>query len=160
MRSGQAESDEPIWEGRIHLGDEPGIYGDAAYAGLAIEFPVTLRRFDPEGSAVDIAFHLAANRIKIYKNYKGHRVTVFVHTKIYDPDPLKPQKWTQRVVGEACMEKDSVNVPVHGITTENYFSVRLEVATDAAPGLYDDFVLRHFSLKSKTHYADFGFRSV
>jgi len=28
---------ELIWQGRLHLGDEPGIYGDAHYCGGAIK---------------------------------------------------------------------------------------------------------------------------
>jgi hypothetical protein len=155
--AGQAGSGEAIWEGRIHLGDEPGIYGDAAYAGLAMEFPVTLRPFSSTGGPADITFHLTANRIKIYPPYKGHRVAIFAYT----PDTgSNPPTWTRRLVTEALMDQASIDVPVPGITTDNYFSVRLEVATDAQPGLYDDFVVRTFALKSSTHYADFGFRSV
>ncbi len=40
---------ELVWEGRIHLGDEPGMYGDAGYSGIALEFPLTLRKTDPTG---------------------------------------------------------------------------------------------------------------
>jgi hypothetical protein len=36
-----------IWQGRIHLGDEPGIYGNANYSGLSMEFPFTIKNFDP-----------------------------------------------------------------------------------------------------------------
>ncbi|MDQ3539890.1 MAG: hypothetical protein M3440_04315 [Chloroflexota bacterium] len=36
---------ELVWQGRLHLGDGPGVYGDASYVGLGVEFPLTLRRF-------------------------------------------------------------------------------------------------------------------
>jgi hypothetical protein len=158
MRAGQVGSGEAIWEGRIHLGDEPGIYGDAAYAGLAMEFPVTLQPFDPQSNdPADITFHLTANRVKIYPPYKGHRIAVFAY--ILDAGS-NPPTWTRRLVTEAAMDQASIDVPAPGVKTERYFSVRIEVATDAAPGLYDDFVVRTFSLKSSTHYADFGFRMV
>jgi hypothetical protein len=158
MRAKQTSSEEPIWEGRLHLGDEPGIYGDAAYAGLATEFPVTLHPFDPaSGAPADVTFHLAANRIKIYPPYKGHRVSVFA----YSPDTgSNPPTWSRRLLVEAAMDQASIEVKVPGIKDERHFGVRIEVATDVTPGLYDDFVVRRLGLKSTTHYADFGFRST
>ena len=42
--------DELIWQGRIHLGDEPGVYGDASYSGLCTERPIAVLPFDPTGS--------------------------------------------------------------------------------------------------------------
>jgi hypothetical protein len=42
------QKSELIWAGRIHLGDEPGVYGDAAYTGLATEFPLTLTKCTAE----------------------------------------------------------------------------------------------------------------
>ena len=42
-----SSSPELIWKGRIHLGDEPGIFGDAEYAGISLELPVTLEKTDP-----------------------------------------------------------------------------------------------------------------
>ena len=41
---------ELVWQGRLHLGDGPGVYGDASYVGLGVELPLTLRRFpDADG---------------------------------------------------------------------------------------------------------------
>jgi hypothetical protein len=37
-------SSEFIWQGRLHLGDESGAFGDAVYAGFAIELPLTLTK--------------------------------------------------------------------------------------------------------------------
>ncbi len=39
--------DELIWQGRIHIRDEPGVYGDAAHSGLCTEYPVTAKPFNP-----------------------------------------------------------------------------------------------------------------
>jgi hypothetical protein len=158
VRSGQASTGEPIWEGRLHLGDEPGVYGNAAYAGLAMELPVTLHPFNTSASVTsDITFQLEANRIKIYHPYKGHRVSVFAYTMDIGSNP---PTWTRRLVTETLMDQASVDVPVPAVSRERHFSVRIEVATDVAPGLYDDFVVRSFKLKSTTHFADFGFRGV
>ena len=56
------------------------------------------------------------------------------------------------------MTLDTVTIQPAPITKERYFSVRVEVATDVAPGLYDDFVMQSFVLQSSTHSADFDFR--
>jgi hypothetical protein len=147
---------EPIWEGRIHLGDEPGIYGAAAFAGLAMELPVTLLPLNPAGGdPADIAFEITANRIKIYPPYKGHLVSVFTYSLIAGSNP---PTWSRSLVGDVLMDRASIEVRAAGVKDERYFSVRIEVATDVAPGLYDDFVVRTLALKSSTHYADFGFR--
>lgn len=38
---------ELIWQGRLQLGDQPGVYGDAAYSGITAELPMTVYRVDP-----------------------------------------------------------------------------------------------------------------
>jgi len=35
MKALVQEAHEPIWAGSIHLGDEPGIYGQSPYAACA-----------------------------------------------------------------------------------------------------------------------------
>jgi hypothetical protein len=42
---------ELVWQGRLHLGDEPGVYGDAAYCGLAAELPLTVERLNPSDTS-------------------------------------------------------------------------------------------------------------
>ncbi len=43
---------ELLWRGRLHLGDGPGVYGDASYVGLGVELPMMIRRFpDAQGNA-------------------------------------------------------------------------------------------------------------
>jgi len=158
MRARQANSDEPIWEGRMHLGDEPGIYGDAAYSGLAAELPVTLMPFDPNGTnPPDITFTLTANRVTIFAPYKGHLVSLFAYALVTGSNP---PTWTRRQAGQVLMTGETVSISPASVTGERHFSVRLEVATDVAPGLYDDFVLQSLSLRSNTHSADFGFRYI
>jgi hypothetical protein len=43
---------ELIWQGRIHLGDEAGVFGDAFYSGLTTELPVTMQKTDPLGQTL------------------------------------------------------------------------------------------------------------
>jgi len=42
-----------IWQGSVHLGDEPGIYGDSLYSGLSVEFPLTVKAMNPAAPAAD-----------------------------------------------------------------------------------------------------------
>src|SRR5258707_1271926 len=84
--------DELIWQGRIHLGDEPGVYGDASYSGLCTELPITILPFEPSTSQEDINFELKAENVLVFSGYPGHVITVFG----YEPDPASgPYKWKQ-----------------------------------------------------------------
>ena len=103
----------------------------------------------------DIKSVLTANRIKIYPPYQGRLVTVFASDLIAGSNP---PAWSRRQVGQVLMTLDTVTIQPAPITKERYFSVRVEVATDVAPGLYDDFVMQSFVLQSSTHSADFDFR--
>jgi len=62
--------DELIWQGKIHIGDEPGVYGDAFYSGLCAEHPVTMRPF-PGGSGEDINLILEAEDVHVFSGYAG-----------------------------------------------------------------------------------------
>ena len=153
MRVGTERKREPIWEGRLHLGDNPGIHGDATYAGLSIELPVTLARF-PEvdaGEPADLQFELTLNRVGIVPPQLGHRAAVLAHAPTDDG-------WESRVVGEARITTPTATVAATGIGEATYVSVRLEIDRAVHPGLYDDVVLLALGLRSLTHYATFGFR--
>lgn len=60
-------------KGRLHLGDEPGIYGDTAYAGTGVDLPVTLYPFAADVSGADVTIVVEAEHIEIYGGYAGHR---------------------------------------------------------------------------------------
>lgn len=145
---------ELIWEGQLHLGDEPGIYGNAPYVGLSVDLPVTLGAFDPAGTMFDVHFELLADRVKINAPYTGHRITVFACTA--QPGS---QIWTRTKVGEGLLDGHRAEVAVRGIGAAHHI-VRLEVDPDLPPGLYNDFWFKALSLMSTTHYADFGFRYI
>ena len=154
MPVGTERTRERIWEGRLHLGDDPGIYGDASYAGLAVELPVTLALFpevDP-GEPDDINFEVAANRIRVIPPYRGHRVIILAYEGTADG------AWSVRQVGEGRMDYHTVLIATTDTKGIRHFGVRLEVDKTVPPGLYDDFVLLSLSLRSLTHYASFGFR--
>jgi hypothetical protein len=74
---------------------------------------------------------------------------------------MTPQRFESVVVGETRITTSGVlSVGTTNTIDKRYFSVRVEVDTEVPPGLYDDFVFVSLSLKSTTHFADFGFRAI
>jgi hypothetical protein len=153
MRAKHAPSEELIWQGRLHLGDQPGVIGDATFVGLAVEFPVTLHAFRPSEPA-DITFQLETNRVAIYSPSTGHKVSVFAFA---EDKTTTPSIWARRFLVEGWMDQEILELKVTNMKGESYLSVRVEVASELMPGLYEDFIVRRLALKSTTHYADFGF---
>ncbi|WP_375414581.1 hypothetical protein [uncultured Bradyrhizobium sp.] len=159
IREVAVQNSELIWEGRLHLGDEPGVYGDAAYTGLATDLPVTLTKWEKPTVPDDIAFSLAANEINIIiGQYPGHLITVFGYEVVPPVNPGNPAQWRKVEVGQARFTTDQITVKTRDTMGKTYFSIRVEVDTTVPPGLYDDFVLLSLNMISTTHYADFGFR--
>ena len=152
--------EELIWQGLIQLGDNPGTYGNAQYAGLCIEFPVQLTRYN-ETEKQDIILTLEANDVEIYEGYPGHSVTVTG----YYPDSQNSYKWNSKILvtekmGTNFSGKLNLLIKALDVPKEKcfYISVRISVDTQVTPGLYDEFVITRLSMQSKTHYADFGFK--
>ena len=154
MKARVAGATELIWNGRLHLGDEPGVYGDASYVGLVVEWPLTLTPFDANEPA-DVSLQLDATEVHVYAPYPGHLLSVFAYEPIAGTTP--PQ-WSKRLLVQARLSTNELVVPVPQQASLKYVGARLEVDTTVAPGLYDDFVVLSISLISTTHSADFGFR--
>ncbi|WP_345271119.1 hypothetical protein [Nibrella viscosa] len=153
-----------IWEGRIHIGDEPGIYGNANYCGLAMEFPLTVKNFSlssPNGDT--IKYELDTENVNVFTGYNGHRIVVRQYTP--DPQPGNPYKWKETIIKNSDRiangaTKTIVDVNVSGSTDPIYLSIAIEVDTDVKPGLYDDFLFTglEYSTTSQNVYVIFGFR--
>jgi hypothetical protein len=146
-----------IWAGRLHLGDDPGVFGDAAYAGLGVELPVTVYPFD-QGNAErgDICFLLEANHVRCYGGLLGHQVTVYA----FEPNP-REEGWLRiRVAGPFAFESSTVRAPLTNTPDLRYLSVRVDADACVQPGLYNDLVLISLMFESRTHYAEFGFRTI
>ncbi len=153
---GTATADEPVWAGRVHLGDEPGIHGDAQYSGLAFELPVTLTPFHASGKTADVRLALSAEGASSFgAPYLGHVVTVFA---LVPGGGSSPPVWSKLSVGEGRLTGDALEVRVNLADGQRYVTLRVEVDTAVPPGLYDDFLLRGLTLRSTTHFADLGFR--
>jgi hypothetical protein len=150
---------ELVWEGRVHLGDEPGVYGDAAYSGLAVEFPLTLRKTNPTG-ADTTTLVLRTQDVQTFVGYPGHVITVTA----YQPDPGDPTHFTETELAterlrSADNNRKEVAVDLVGIASPVFVSVRVRVDTEVPPGLYDDFVVTRLLNRSAdfTFVASFGF---
>jgi hypothetical protein len=152
---------EFVWRGRTHLGDEPGIYGDAYYAGLCAEWPLTMRRYDPKDTSDGgVRVRLEAEDVGVLPPYPGHRVSVACY--VMDRSSHALSSWRRLSSESACdcrMQSNPIelDITLPGGFAALYLSVRIEVDTTMHPGLYDDFVVTRLSIFSTTHFASFGF---
>src|SRR4051794_3638807 len=108
---------ELVWEGRIHLGDEPGVYGDAAYAGIAAELPLTLRKIDPTGPDTTTLI-LRTQDVQTFAGYPGHLIRVAA----YQPNPADPTHSTENVIiterlTSADNNRKEINLNLTGIAS-------------------------------------------
>lgn len=151
---------ELVWQGRLHLGDGPGVYGDASYVGLGVEFPLTLRRFpDADGSPV-VSMLVETEGLQPRGGLPGPTISI-VQYVLGDV----PESWQTHVLGEAWLaaQVTAVTVDVSHSMPNNEplaLGVRLRINTEAPPGLYADFVLVALRIDSPTHYASLGFQGL
>lgn len=152
---------ELIWQGRIHLGDEPGLFADASYSGLAMELPITLQKTDPSGPDTTTLVVQTQN-VETFSGYPGHVVTV----TLYEEDPnqqfhfIETPLVTERLTSSDNNRQELV-INLANKTSPMFVSVRLRVDTEVPPGLYDDFVVTKLLNKSQnfTFVASLGFHA-
>ena len=152
---------ELVWQGRIHLGDEPGVFGDAFYSGLAAELPVTLQKTDPAGPDTTTLVVQTQN-VETFSGYPGHLITVV----LYEEDPYQQFHFnktllvSKRLTG-ADNNLQEITINLAGKSSPIFISVRVRVDTEVPPGLYDDFIFTRLLNKSQnfTFVASLGFRS-
>jgi hypothetical protein len=149
---------ELVWEGRIHIGDEPGTFGDASYSGLASELPVTVYRSGGTGTPPDPILVITAEHVAYYGNgYDGHVVTVTG----YREDPAEQYHWLEFPITAARLTADRLEMPLPlgSLPAPIHLSVRVRSDTEITPGLYGDFVVTRVELLSRDYhyYASLGF---
>ena len=152
---------ELIWQGRTHIGDEPGVYGDASYSGICAELPITIHRSNPEdGTDAPFTLVLETEGLETFVPFPGHLIEV----TIYEPDPITPNHSVERVLATDRFTGGDHNVKNVSVTPGSshprfYLSIRLRADTTVTPGFYDDFVWTRLSLVSNQYfyYANFGF---
>lgn len=152
---------ELIWQGRIHLGDEPGVFGDAFYSGLATELPITLQKIDPAGPDTTTLV-LQTQNVETFSGYPGHVITV----TLYEQDPNQPGHFLSiplatEYLTSADNNRQEITVDLTNKTSPMFVSVRVRIDTEVPPGLYDDFVVTRLLNKSQnfTFVASLGFHA-
>lgn len=154
------DNPELVWQGRLHLGDGPGVYGDAPYVGLSVELPLTLRRFpDAEGSATGTLL-IETEGLHPRFGSTGPTITVARHSRGGDGGTYEDHVLLKESLTEATttlqIEFDGDN----GRDDHLPISVLLRTNTDTQPGLYTDFVLVSVRFECATHYASLGFHTA
>ncbi len=148
------EDAELVWQGRLHLGDGPGVYGDAPYVGLALELPLMLQRFPDAEGPPDVHLLVETEGLQRQGGLAAPAISVVRYGA--GGEPL--------VLGEGRLDEPVTSIaievgPEGPADAPLPLAVRLRVNTDAPPGLYADFVLTALRIDSATHYATLGFRA-
>ena len=158
---------ELVWQGRLHLGDEPGIYGNAQYVGLCAELPLTVMQnsseteMTPKGVVLSdsVRLVLEAEDVRTYAGYPGHQVFVVEHYEASEG------VWQERLIGQGKlwdMDVAEITLDLSGKQIPLFLSVRVKVDTSVPAGLYDDFVIKKLSMYThgSKYYSSFGFRPL
>jgi len=153
-----------IWEGAIHIGNEPGLYGNAHYSGLFLELPLTIKNFDPVAPQDDLLkLEFLTRNVKVFTGYPGHLIEV----RRYVPDAQfgNPFKWKETIIKNSDRILDGVtntivDIPITGSTDPVYLSIAIKIDTDLKPALYDDFLFTglHYTTTSQNISVNLGFR--
>jgi hypothetical protein len=157
-----ADSDpaaELIWQGQIHLGDQPGVYGGAEDPGITAELPLTLQQTTDAGPTTTTLI-VNTSDVQTFAGYPGHLITV----TLFVPDPAHPFHANPVVLARARLTSADNNekrvlINLAGRTAPFYLGVRVQVDTDVPGGLLDDFLLTRLSNLSPDfkYVASFGF---
>jgi hypothetical protein len=154
---------EFIWAGRNHMGDEPGIYGDAQYVGLSFEYPLTVKSMTTPATG-KATVTVTAKDVQVFKPYPGHQITIYGYTPLTPGDPVSKWKKTPIPGATALVTADGdVNITFNFVipagTSANYISVGIEIDNTVKPGLYDDFLITDISFSSPAFlfFASLGF---
>jgi len=144
-----------LWRGKLQLGDEPGIYGDAQYGGLSMEVPVELfpysGQFQSEGL---VQIGVRARDVKVYEGFPGHPVVLF---GFFQADG---KMWTKKQLAATRLTTDTQGTAILTLKGPIPRYVSLQVSTDISiqPGLFDEMIVEEIWLDSVTHYGFLGFR--
>jgi len=152
---------ELIWQGRIHLGDEPGVFGDAFYSGLAMELPVTLQKTDPAGPNTTTLV-VETENAETFTGYPGHLITV----TLYEEDQAQPNHFLETVLAterltSADNNRQEISINLANKPSPIFVSVSIRIDTQVPPGLYDDFVVTKLlnQVQNFTYVASLGFHA-
>ena len=154
----RGEGNNLIWQGRLHIGDEPGAYGDAIYVGLKLELPIEVIPFhDKSTSKNEITLILNAEGIEPDRGYAGHKVTVVSYGENYADETQRSRPKTLADARLDIKSHGELRLKISG-EVPRYLSIRIEVDLEFDPGLYLETVITRLALSSSSHYAYLGYR--
>ncbi|MCG8332315.1 MAG: hypothetical protein MI974_31805 [Chitinophagales bacterium] len=151
------KTSELLWQGNVHMGDQPGTFGNANYSGICFELPFMLE--SSIGTKQEVSISIITDLVKVYTGYTGHKVTISRY-ELNTGSP-NPYDWKRVIIKETYIDDDNIkkiDFEVQGVTV--FLSCKIEVDTTTAPGLYDEFLIKEFRFKSDDYLysASLGFK--
>jgi len=135
-----------IWQGTLHLGDNPEQYSNVLSAGMTMQIPCKLDR-EKKGKLI-----ITARDIQTLLG-EGHYAELVAHFE----DAGGDSPASELVVETFRIKGDSTNVdidhtfefdPAKGLMAPaSYYSIRLKVDTFIKFGLWDDFLLKRIDIE-------------
>ncbi|HEU5156503.1 MAG TPA: hypothetical protein VFU43_05860 [Streptosporangiaceae bacterium] len=149
---------ERIWQGRIHIGDEPGIYGDAQFPGAAAELPFTLQHTSTAGDN-RASLIVETKDAQTFSGYPGHSIVVILHVVDLATFHAKEVVLARARLTSADNNRKQIPINLSGQTTPYFISVQVRGDEQVPPGAQDDFLLTGLSLLSPDFQflANFGY---
>jgi hypothetical protein len=125
-----------LWvAGRYQLGNDPGLFQDAAYVGQGLALPFKKTWIDPNATVVKLIIH--TTDVETWGNWSGHAVLINNIEVGRLKDPTDTMGSIERF--ELSIPVSTMNAALGG---KDEFALRVELEIQPAqPGLSDDFVL-------------------
>ncbi len=132
-----------IWTGRLNLGDTPGVFADAAFAGLLVQLPFTVTFAVPEPKGKVVTMLLTTTEVEIFNKQ--------THPIFFDWQPGKelPKAVGQiddEVIVEGHPEIHRVEIPAEALTKGPH-TLTILVNPDVAATFKDDFVVLRWEVE-------------
>jgi hypothetical protein len=124
-----------IWTGALNLGDTPGVFNNAQFAGLLLQTPITIT-FLPDGTD-PVLFLLMTTDVEIFDGKK--------HPVYWDWEPGNPLPPPIGFIDDTDLipgnpEFHLLTVPRSSASVDRHW-ITIHVNPDPSAGLRDDFVL-------------------
>jgi len=125
-----------VWTGSLNLGDTPGVFTDAQFAGLMLQIPITVTF--PDESVDPVQFLLMTTEVEIF-NGKKHPVYWDWTAGNALPTPVGFIDDTDPIPGKP--EYHLLSIP-GGDAPKGKHWITILVNPEISAGLRDDFVLK------------------
>lgn len=126
-----------IWSGSLNLGDTPGVFNDASFAGLLLQIPVTITYIQDEAKE-PVRFLLETTEVEIFGEKRHAVYWDWTPGQVF-PGPVGFIDDTDQVPGKP--EFHILEIPAEQAGTGQH-SITIVVNPEVPAGLRDDFVLR------------------